>query len=120
VAQLIAVGLPLNADWFMQNGATPHRVKVAFDLPIRPSGISYHYRNCRGCGEGLHAVMTFSVISLWLPLNISYSQSNPSSAMELSILIVDMLCDITEGVCRRVMRNVKVRVPEIVRQNENM
>jgi len=51
VPQLIAVGLPLHTDWFMQNGATSHRVKVVFDLPIRPSGISHRYPDCHGCGE---------------------------------------------------------------------
>jgi hypothetical protein len=40
--------------------------------------------------------------------------------MELSAVIVDICCVITEDVCRRVMRNERVRVPEVVGLNENM
>jgi hypothetical protein len=119
VAHFITVGSPLNTDWFMQNGATPHGLfltcqsaQAEFPTVIE---IAMDVKRVR------HAViMTFSVISLWLPLNIDNSQSTPASAMELSALIVDICCDITEGACRRAMRNVKVLVPEIVRQKENM
>jgi len=82
----------------MQNGATPHKARLFLTCRSAQAEFPTVIEITMDVEKVRHAVMTFSVISLWLPLNIDYSQSIPVSAMELSALIFYVCCDVTDGV----------------------
>jgi pantothenate kinase len=77
VPQLIAVDLPLHTDWYMQNEATQHRVKVVLTRRSAQAEFPTVIQIAMDVARIRHAVVMtlFSVISLWLPLNNGYSQA---------------------------------------------
>lgn len=52
LVQCVASGLPLQAEWFMQDGTTPHTAIIMLDIlntVFGPRVISYHCLDCHNC-----------------------------------------------------------------------
>jgi hypothetical protein len=123
VPQLIATGLPLNIQWFMQDGATPHTANTVLDFlheNFGPCVISHRYPDRHACRQlwppnspDLNPCDFF----LWGFFKEKLFPQKPTTLMQLRALVVKLCSDISEDMCHRVIMNMAVRLTEVVRQN---
>jgi hypothetical protein len=122
VPHLLATGLPLQTQWFMQDGARPHTVNVvldflqdAFDSRVISNRFPDRFasrQNWPPNSPDLNPCDYF----LWGFLKEKLFPKKPQTIMELRALIIQT-CKITEDVCRRVINTITVHVEEAARHN---
>ncbi|PSN56450.1 hypothetical protein C0J52_08367, partial [Blattella germanica] len=93
IPQLLATALPINTQWFKQDGARPHTANNVLDF--------------------LHEIFGTRVISL----RETIFPKRPRDLMELRRLILQACSEIKEDMCRRVIANISVRLDEVINQN---
>lgn len=120
--QLYTTRLPMETQWFMQDGARPHTANVVLDF------LHEHFG---------HRVMSnrfperFQEGSIWPPhspdinpcdfflwghLKETIHRNRPHNLMQLRADITTFIQGITEELCRKVVGNLTVRLEEVVRQ----
>jgi hypothetical protein len=122
VPHLLATGLPLETQWFMQDGARLHAPNVVMDFlrdTFNSRVISNRFPNRFACGQDCppnspHLNPCDYFLSGLLKEEIF--PKKPQTVMELRALTSHACSEITEDMCRRVI-NITVRVEEVARRN---
>jgi hypothetical protein len=123
VPHLLATGLPLQIQWFMQDGARPHTKNIVLDFMhdiFASRVISNRFPDRFACGQNWPTNSPDLnpcdyVLSGFLKKKIS--PKSPQTIMELRALLIQACNEITEDMCRRVINNITVRVEEVARRN---
>jgi hypothetical protein len=114
VPHRLATGLPIQNQWFMQDGARPHTANVVLDfLHDTFDSLSSQTENWPPNSPDLNTCNYF----LWGFFMETIFLKKPRKIMELRALIIEVSNEITEDMCRRVINNVTVRIEEVARRN---
>lgn len=123
VPQLLATALPINTQWFMQDGARPHTANIVLDFLheiFNMRVISDRFPNRFHGGQSwpphspdLNPCDYF----LWGYLKEKIFPKQPQTLIELRRLIVQACNEIDENVYRRVVNNLHVRLDAVQIQN---
>lgn len=120
--QLMSSGLPLQTQWFMQDGARPHTANVVLDflherLGLRVLSNRFPERYGGGMWPPHSPDINPCDFFLWGFLKEKVYLRKPENAVQLRAIIVELCRAISEDLCRRVITNARVRLEEVVRQN---
>ena len=123
IPHLLATGLPIHTQWFMQDGAHPHIANMVLDFLYEMFNfcvMSHQFPECHESGK------------LWLPhspdinpcdfflwgfLKEKVFQRRPENVAQLRVHIVKLCHALSEDLCQKVETNAKVCLQEVVRQN---
>ena len=123
IPQLLARGLPMNTQWFMQDGARPHTANLVLDL------LHENFENrvmSNRFPERFHGGSMWPPHSpdlnpcdffLWGFMKEQIFRENPTNLLQLRAAIINVFHVVTEDLCRKVVNNSKVRLEEVLRQD---
>jgi hypothetical protein len=123
VPHLLATGLLLPIQWFMQDAARPPTANVVLDFlhdNFDSHVISNRLPDRFACGQIWPPNIPYfnpCDYFLWRFLKQIIFPKKPQTIMELRALMIQACNEITEDMCRRVINNITVRVVEVARRN---
>jgi hypothetical protein len=119
----MATQMPLNMQWSMQDGATPHTANKVLDFLHNTSGprvISQRYPDSHNCGHfwsPLSPDLYPCDFILWGFVKEKAFLTRSANLMDWRATIIQLCGEITWDLCRNVITNIGVRLQEVIRQN---
>jgi hypothetical protein len=115
VPQLTAAEVPINAQWFMQDGGRRHTANVVLDFLNETSGpkVIFHFPGCHDCGQVWppHGSVTYLCdFFLWGFMKVKLYSRKLGSLMEFRAMTIHLRHTISEDLCHKVITNVQVHL----------
>jgi hypothetical protein len=112
---LTAAEVPINAQWFMQDGGRPHIANVVLDFLNETSGpkVISHFPGCCDCGQVWpphSSVTNLCDFFLWGFMKVKLYSRKLGSLMEFRAMIIHLCNTISEELCHKVITNVQVHL----------
>ena len=121
IPHLLATGLPLHTQWFMQDGACLCTANVVLDFLYETFNLRVMSHRFPECHEGGKLWPPRSPdpcdFFLWGFLKEKVFQRRPENVAQLRAHIVKLCHTLSEDLCRKVVTNARVRLQEFVKQN---
>ncbi|KDR14426.1 hypothetical protein L798_11743 [Zootermopsis nevadensis] len=117
------VGLPMQTQWFMQDGARPHTANMVLDFlhetfDLRVISHRFPERHEGGKMWPPHSPdINLCDFFMWGFFKEKVYQRRPENVVQLRACIVQLCCALSEDLCRKVVMNTRVHLQVVVRQN---